>query len=468
MSIAPIGLLTLTAGMVCLLLGYRAAFTALVVAALFGSAAAILVGPANIQPAHLLLGFVAAATLTRSREMAGVIESIHFPKPGFWLLFLVLYGVVSAVAAPRLLAGMTSIIPLGSSEYANTGSTVPLGPVSSNFTQSVYLIADLICFAIAAAIAATPAGFVAITGALLAYAAGNVLFAALDIGTYATGTQWLLGFMRNAQYTLHIDDDVGGLKRIVGSFPEASAFARSTLGILGFTGTLFLCGRNVVVTGTLAVISLVLVVLSTSSTGLAGTPLVLLILYGTALARSGFHMNRPYSSAAVLCAPLVVIAAILMISLDDAASQTVRNYFDLLIFNKSSSDSGIQRDSWNTFALQNFFDSYGFGVGLGTVRVSSFPLALLSNVGVPGTILYLLFVATSLGRSLGTPRSFPADVRLAARNACLALIMGDALAAPTVEQGLLFYILAATACAEPERNTRDRLALSRELTGARA
>jgi hypothetical protein len=157
-----------------------------------------------------------------------------------------------------------------------------------------------------------------------------------------------------------------------------------------------------------------------------------------------------------------------MISLDDAASQTVRNYFDLLIFNKSSSDSGIQRDSWNTFALQNFFDSWGFGVGLGTVRVSSFPLALLSNVGVPGTILYLLFVATSLGRSLGTPRSFPADVRLAARNACLALIMGDALAASTVEQGLLFYILAATACAEPERNTQDRLALSRELTGARA
>jgi hypothetical protein len=43
------------------------------------------------------------------------------------------------------------------------GLTVPLGPVSSNFTQSVYLFADLICFTIAVAIASTRAGFLAVT-----------------------------------------------------------------------------------------------------------------------------------------------------------------------------------------------------------------------------------------------------------------------------------------------------------------
>src|SRR6202043_878008 len=102
---------------------------------------------------------------------------------------------------------------------------------------------------------------------------------------------------------------------------------------------------------------------------------------------------------------------------------------------------------------QNFLDSYGLGVGLGTVRTSSFPIALLSNVGVPGTIFYLLFAATAFGRRRGTPRTFPSDVRLAARNACLGLIVGDIFAAPTVEQGLLFYVLAGMACAEPERNT---------------
>jgi hypothetical protein len=452
MSIEPIGVLTILVGLLCLLLGYRLASTIFVVAALFGSAAAILIGSANIQPAHLLLPFVAATTLTRRSEAASAISAVSFPKPGFWLMCLVIYGVISAVLIPRLLAGSTQIIPLGASEYANTGSTVPLGPVSSNFTQSVYLLADLICFTMIVATASTYAGFAAITAALVAYAAVNVLFALLDLGTYAAGTQWMLDFMRNARYTLHIEEEVSGLKRIVGSFPEASAFARSTLGALGFTGTLWLCGYRPAVTGTLAVASLVLVVLSTSSTGLAGAPPILLILYATALIRCGFRTDRPYGSAAVLCTPLLVAALIIAVLLDDGVSETVRNYIDLLIFNKSTTDSGIERDAWNTFALQNFFDSYGLGVGLGTVRTSSFPLALLSNVGVPGTVFYLLFVASAFGRGRGMPRTFMADARLAARNACLGLIIGDIFAAPTVEQGLLFYVLAGLACAEPERN----------------
>jgi hypothetical protein len=379
----------------------------------------------------------------------------------------VLYGVVSAILVPRLLAGSTPIIPLGVSEYANTGSTVPLGPVSSNFTQGVYLVADLLCFTMIVAIASTRAGFAAIAGALVAYAAGNVLFALVDLITYAAGAQWMLDFMRNAQYTLHIEEEASGLKRIVGSFPEASAFARSTLGALGFAGTLWICGRRPALTGTLALASLVLVVLSTSSTGLAGTPPVLLILYATALMRSGVDLNRPYSSAAVLCAPLLVAALILAVLLDDAASETVRGYLDALIFTKSASSSGVERSAWNTFALQNFFDSYGLGVGLGTVRTSSFPLALLSNVGVPGTVFYLLFALSAFGRRRGTPRTLTADVRLAARNACLGLIIGDTFAAPTVDHGLLFYVLAAMACAERERNAADLSAAAGWQTGTR-
>src|SRR6201992_2581125 len=225
MSIEPIGLLTIVAGLLCLVLGYRAAFAVLVVSTLFGATAAILIGPADIQPAHRLLGFVAATMLMYSREATNTIGAMRFPEPGFWLLCLVLYGVASAVLAPRLLTGNISIFPIGTSDYANTGSTVPLGPVSSNFTQSIYLIADLICFAITASIASSRAGFEIITRALLACAVANVVLAFLDIGTYATGTAWLLDFIRNAQYTLHIDAEVSGMKRIVGSFTEASSFA---------------------------------------------------------------------------------------------------------------------------------------------------------------------------------------------------------------------------------------------------
>lgn len=467
MSIAPIGLLTIVVGLLCLALGYRAAFTTLVVATLFGAAAALLIGPANIQPAHLLLGFVAASMIMHRREIADAIAALRFPEPGFWLLCLVLYGVASAVLAPRLLGGDIPIIPLGTSDFANTGSTVPLSPVSSNFTQSVYLVADLICFAITTSIASTPAGFETITRALLACVVANILLAFLDIGTFATGTSWLLDFIRNAQYAPHFGDEVSGMKRIVGSFTEASSFARLTLGLAAFSGTLWVCGRSPALTGPLAVISFVLVVMSTSSTGLAGAPLVLLIVYMTGAMRSGFNLGNPYRSAAVLGAPLLAIAAILVVLLNDAASDIIRNYLDVLIFEKSTSASGIERDSWNTFALQNFFDSYGIGVGLGTSRASSFPLALLSNVGVAGTLFYLLFIGSAFLGRRGVPMSGPSDVRLAARNACLGLIIGDTFAAPTVEQGLLFYVFVGMACAQPERATYPPAVLSGLPTGAK-
>ena len=107
-------------------------------------------------------------------------------------------------------------------------------------------------------------------------------------------------------------------------------------------------------------------------------------------------------------------------------------------------------------------------MGLGTVRTSSLPIALLANVGIPGTIFYVLFLATTVFGRRNPPHTFEADASIAARVACLALVIGDTLAAPNVEQGLVFYIFAGLACASP----RDQL-VSIELapshgSGARA
>lgn len=451
MNIELVGFVTIAAGVLSVLLGYRAAFQIFVCATLLGSAAALLIGPENIQPAHLLLAFVTATVFTRHDEAAAAVRAIQAPKSGFWLLCLVLYAVISAFVMPRLLAGTTQIVPLGTSEYASNGSTVPLGPVSGNFTQAVYLVADLICFVMTAAIVSTRQGFVAVAASLTAYAVGNTLFAVVDLGTYATNTQWVLDFVRNAHYTLHSEAELSGLKRIVGSFTEASTFARSTLGVLGFTGTMWLCGRQPVLNGFLALSSVVFLVISTSSTGLVGAPIVLLILYVTALMRHGVNPETSHTSAVLLCAPVVVGAVSVAIMLDSHMSTVVRDYADLLVFNKPESNSGIERDIWNTDAFQNCLDSYGLGVGLGTVRTSSLLLALLSNVGLAGSMFYALFVVTALWRPHGPAGSFTVDVRLAAANACLGLIIADCFVSPVVEQGLLFYVLAGTACAQPEQ-----------------
>lgn len=444
MSVEPIGIVTLCIGLLCMIVGYRTISAALVIATLLGSAAALLVGSANVQPAHLLLAFAAATTLTRHREAGAAARALTLPSPGFWLACLVCYGVFGGFVFPRIFAGATQIIPIGSSAYAVTVGTVPLGPVSGNFTQSLYLVADLICFALISAVASTQRGHNAITAAVIGYCTINILFAVLDVATYSTGTQWLLGFIRNAQYAFHLDEEASGLKRIAGSFTEASSFAHTTLGAVAFTGTMWICGRQPTWTGGLFIASLGALVLSTSSTGLVGAPPVLAILYATAIVRSGVSPDRRHAAVAVLIAPMLATMACVIIVTNPSMSASVYDYLNSLVFNKGLTQSGIERASWNHAALQNFIDTGGLGVGLGTARTSSFALALLSNVGLPGTIFYSLFVFTCFAPAGNRrQRLIVDDVSLAARNACFGLLLGDLISGALVDQGLIFYVLAA-------------------------
>ncbi|WP_189637175.1 MULTISPECIES: hypothetical protein [unclassified Rhizobium] len=451
MSIEPIGIFTLALGLVGLALGYTSTAAIFVVLTIFGSAAAVLAGSANVQPAHLFLLFLAVATLAKRRRCEIVVRMLGFGKAGFWLACLVVYGAATAYFLPRLLAGQSLIIPLGVSEYPSTRGAVPLGPVSSNFTQTIYLIADLLCFLMIASVGSTQTGFNALVNGLIAYAAFNVLFALLDLTTSATGTQALLQFMRNAQYTFHENETINGMKRIVGSFPEASAFAGTSLGALGFTGTLWLSSRKAAWTGPISLATFLLIVLSTSTTGLVATPVCLVILYWTAVFRCGVTQASRNATAFVLIAPAIMVVITLFVILHKELYQDIRDYVDVLVVNKATSTSAAERGSWNTYGLQNFWDSSGLGVGLGTARTSSFPIAVLSNIGVPGALFFLLFMVSVLIRLPGNARTFASDVRLAARNGCLCLFVGACVAGPTVDLGLQFFILAGLASCNPAK-----------------
>lgn len=466
MSIEPIGFLTILAGLICLGLGTGALIRGVAITATLGAAAALFIGAANISPAHLMLGFLAFGVLSHRHALAAAIRSLHPNEPGFWLACLVLYGVASAFFLPRVFAGLTDVVPLGSSMFDDTGSTVPLVPVSSNLTQSVYLAANLLAFVTVVAVASTRAGFEATVGALLAYCIANSVFAVLDLATYASGTQDVLGLIRNTRYTLHTETEIAGMKRIAGSFTEASSFARSTLGVLGFSGTLWVCGIRPRLTGALAGLSLVLIVLSTSSTGLAGAPVMLLALYATALAslvRGGAGRRAVFFA---IGAPIVGLTALLLVLLYPGAANAVYGYVDLVLLNKPNSDSGIERSSWNAVSFQNFLDSWGLGVGLGTARASSFAIALLATVGIPGAFFYIIFILECFLRPRGAPDSLEANVAVAARNGFVGLLIGDLLVSPVLDQGLFFCMLAATAAAIRPRRHGLR-ARGRQFAGAK-
>lgn len=453
MSIEPIGIMTLVLMLVCWMSSYKVMIVTLVTASIFGAAAALFIGGANIPPAHLFIAVVAVATLSRRDQCAAIIRGLHPNRPGFWIMCFVGYGVMTSFFYPRVMAGLTDIIPLGASQFEDTGSTVPLGPVSSNFTQSIYMISSLLVFMIITSFAATPEGFRTATIALTGYVAANAFFGLVDVLTFLTGTQSFLDFMRNARYALHTDTQIEGMKRIAGAFAEASTFARASIGAFGFIATLWLCARRPGLTGALAALTFGLGLLSTSSTAIAVLPLMIVLLYLTALARCGTASRARISSTVVIVAPLLALTAGLGIAANVTMSATVYDYLDLVLFSKATTDSGVERGSWNTVAMGNFYDSGGLGVGLGTIRTSSISAAFLAGVGIAGTVIYLIFLALAFLRNPDPKGSFERDVRLAARNGCLGLIAADMLVGSTVEQGLFFFALAAIASARPEETT---------------
>lgn len=64
--------------------------------------------------------------------------------------------------------------------------------------------------------------------------------------------------------------------------------------------------------------------------------------------------------------------------------------------------------------------------------------------------MFLLFAISAFSKRRGMPRTFTSDIRLAARNGCACLMIGAMVAGPTVDLGLVFFILAGLSSAEPE------------------
>ena len=464
MSVPAIGLITLAIGLLALFRGADMALLCFMPMALLGSAGAVLLGGAGtIQPAHLMLGFVLLAVFVKPARFAVPLRSATFPREGFWLILVVVYGVVGAMLLPRVFAGTTGVNAIGATDYGPSVLLVPLGPTSGNITQSVYIVADGLCFMTVLTCGSTARVFAVVVRAILAYCIADIVFAAIDMATSATNTGDLLGFIRNADYQLHLDEVTGGMKRIVGSFTEASAFSYATVGILGFTARLWLAGRWPRLTGGISFLSLGLLAFSTSSTAYVATPGLAAVVYAGAVLRVIRRgAAAPVSFAFLALTPVALLAIVAAIALSPSASATMWDFISVTLLDKSTSQSGIERAQWNLTAWRNFQDTLGLGGGLGSIRASSFPLAVLSNLGVVGAVGFAGFFASVFWADRGdVPHSLDADLRSAARTACAGLLIGAAVSGALVDLGLPFYVFAGLACAMPRPERAEARILPR-------
>ncbi len=451
MTIEIIGIVTLAVAFIGMFCAPSFIVTAFFFTTLLGSAAAFIlesVGGLNISPAHFLLGILALKLFIDKTVSPRIIRAIAPGRPGFWLLLAVVYGLLSAYFMPRIFAGQTSVFPVHIS--LNT-VTLPLEPTMSNLTQSIYFIADFLTFGLIYGYGESPSGYKVIGNAALACVVLNLLFAVLDLVTYSTGTSELLAFIRNANYSVMAEAEISGFKRIVGSFIEASMFASATLGYFAFTFRLWLLGVRPLLTSSLSFLSLTALIFATSTTGYVGLVGFMLFVYIQTGLRAALRPLTPQMLGFMVGGPFVVLLIVIAIALNDDSSRYVQSLLDTIILGKMSTSSGLERSAWNEQAMVNFFDTFGFGVGLGSLRASSFPLVLLASFGLVGTSIFgLFFINLLFSRPTKQPAfSMEEATRQAAKSACIAWLITQAVAGALTDLGVSFYAFAALACVQP-------------------
>jgi hypothetical protein len=237
------------------------------------------------------------------------------------------------------------------------------------------------------------------------------------------------------------DVELAGFKRIVGSFTEASAFAYATLGLFAFTFTLWLRRAFSPFSGIAAALSLAAIIFATSTAGYFGLVLFVVWRYSHAVLQVAMGRATRNALIFVVCAPVIASIVVMASWMHPETRHTALD-----------SESGIERASWNSQALNVFRDTMGLGAGVGSVRASSWLIAVPASLGILGTITYGMFIICIFvtGRR-GDQEPKAEAIQAAARASCVALIMASSVAGSFIDLGLPFFALAATACARPRR-----------------
>lgn len=447
MEVEIVGIVALALGLLTVILGSRPALIFFAISGVLGAAAAFKlssVGGASIPPSHLLLVFLALAGLREASVRRFMLATIAFPRAGFWFLLIVVYSLITALFLPRIFAGATTVFVLARAPTPLAAiQLAPLAPSPTNVTQAVYMLGDLVCFVLASAM--VMAGYArTVVRALTAAAIAHILLAIVDVASFAVGIGDALSFLRNGGYKMLADNEIKGFKRIVGGFTEAGAYTYVAVGFYAFALQLWLHNVWPRLNGALTLVLGAAILLATSSTAYVTFFLYSLIVYAQCVTRMrlGSKRNLIYLVAGPAAVGLFVMGLMLI----PAAWEVVTNLFDVTLAKKLNSSSGVERAAWNSLALQNFFDTSGFGAGLGSVRTSSFLVALLSNVGTIGAALFAVFLFMLL-RPPGERTAQDPDIplRRAARSACVAILISAAITLGNIDLGIFFTLFAALA-----------------------
>lgn len=469
MSLEWVGMVFFAIGLILLWSAPERLLALQIIACQFAGSAALglpALGGATVAPglAMLLILFIC---VVKYGHLGSLFEAMNAPHAGFWLLMILVWSVVSATLMPRIFAGDISVIAMDRNAFSagTQVPVIPLGPGSGNITQTAYVAGELFVFCTALVFLRLHNGLRTAARAMLWLAALNLLAAGIDLFGYYSGLGNLLEPLQTAGYAFMPEASFGSIKRINGTFSEASSFAGFTLPVLVFSYVLYREGLWRRFSGPVALGSLVALMLATSSTGYGGLGIyglaVLVVSFLSGLRRDGRTYLWHYLGLALWGGVALTIA---LLALPDLREQAW-TIFENTVLYKGETASALERGDWNLVSWEAFLGTWGLGAGQGSARGSSLPLVILSNLGLPGMLLFLCFIGKVLAGKL--PEGIDPlhrKIVIAARHAVFAALATALISATVFDLGVMFYVLCAIACAPSLLYVSERPAPDRVLS----
>jgi hypothetical protein len=445
-SISPVGLLVCAA-----LYGLGWLFDAplivgLIASLAFGTTSAVTLSAVGGSSPLIYLVFAAllVGSVAASKEIGARLRGAFSRS---WvataLCVVAFYAAGSAYVLPRLFSGLTNAFITAREKGV---VEVALAPNSGNITQTGYFILGTMTALAILALASERTLLPALEKGFSCWAFIVALAGVLDLSAKMAGLGDIFDPIRTASFAFLTQDGQAGFYRINGLSSEASGFAAAALAAMAFSFTAWKFGGSrlsLLLGGTL----LTLLVLSTSSTAYAG----LTLMAGPVLLTSGvsFVRDRVGREDVLLVSLVVVVATVILLVVvaSPARLEPLQKLIQVSIFDKAESESGRERAHWNQQSLASLSDTYGLGIGFGSSRASNWLVAVLSQMGIPGTALQLVLLVPMLWP---IPRPDPARAAhkvwtlcQALRSCALTSLISGIVSGASADPGLLFFVALA-------------------------
>jgi hypothetical protein len=243
-------------------------------------------------------------------------------------------------------------------------------------------------------------------------------------------------FNNNPAYAQNYDASFEDIRRVNATFTEASyAGGFLAAGALGLLATRLSGGPGNIIMIFAVIVGLIL---TTATTGYAAFLIggVLLFFYlrrGSERKKSSRNIVWKSILAALLVTGIMVGLLIAVPPLRRAVLETTVNKVDTISFGA--------RAALDAYTIRLLFETYGVGVGLGSNRPATLGAYLLGNIGVIGTVLFVLYISRLFSRLVRVSRRPGADSYVMVTWMLAGILIAQMIALPDLSWPPLWALL---------------------------